>query len=483
MSCPISLIGTWCGVTRPIDVYRVLEAREPWHRLAVVAPQALTPLVGRKRDIGLLLDRWEQAQVGLGQVVVLVGEAGIGKSRLVAVLQDHIAGAAVAQVVCRGSAFHQHSAWYPLTEFFHRALHWQRHDTADAKLQKLIAALERYGLTVPEMVPVFAALLSLPLPPHRYPPLPLSPQRLRHQTFDALLTWLAALAAHGPVLFIVEDLHYVDPSTLEWLDLLLVQGPTARLLTLLTCRPAFQPPWRLQAHVSLLTLGRLSPTQTAQMVMGVAGGKTLPPDVLQQVVTKSDEVPLFIEELTKMVLESALLQEHEAYYALTAPLPALVIPSTLQASLMARLDRLSTAKGVVQLGATLGWVFAYEVLQAVSPLDEISLQHELARLVVAELLCQRVVPPQATTPSSMSSSRRSPISRCSRVRGSSTITTFHRYWLPTFRRRWRPSQNCWRITAPRRDSVLRPWGIGSGPASMPSSAGPTRKRSNTSLQL
>ena len=352
----------WRGVTRPIDVYRVREAREPWHRLAVMMPQALTPLVGRERDLGLLLDRSEQAQAGLGQVVILVGEAGIGKSRLVAVLQDQVAGAAVAQVECRGSALHQHSAWYLLIEFFYRALHWQRHDTADAKLQKLEAALQRDGLAVPEMVPVFAALLSLPLPPQRYPPLSLSSQRLRQQTFEVLLTWLAALAAQGPVLFMVEDLHDVDPSTLEWLDLLLAQGPTARLLTLLTCRPAFQPPWSLRAQMSLLTLGRLPPSHTVQMVTRVAGGKMLLSDVLQQVVVRSDGVPLFVEELTRMVLESGWLQEHEDHYALTAPLPALAIPSTLQASLMARLDRLTTAKGVAQLGATLGRMFAYEVL-------------------------------------------------------------------------------------------------------------------------
>ena len=247
-------------------------------------PQALTPLVGRERDLGLLLDRWEQAQAGLGQVVILVGEAGIGKSRLVAVLQDQVAGAAVAQVECRGSALHQHSAWYLLIEFFYRALHWQRHDTADAKLQKLEAALQRDGLAVPEMVPVFAALLSLPLSPQRYPPLSLSSQRLRQQTFEVLLTWLAALAAQGPVLFMVEDLHDVDPSTLEWLDLLLAQGPTARLLTLLTCRPAFQPPWSLRAQMSLLTLGRLPPSSApCRWSRGWPEARCYLSDVLQQV--------------------------------------------------------------------------------------------------------------------------------------------------------------------------------------------------------
>jgi class 3 adenylate cyclase/predicted ATPase len=384
------------GGARSMAVYRVLAASETQSRLDAVMPKAWTPLVGREREIGLLLERWEQARAGMGQVVVLIGEGGIGKSRLVAVLKEQVADTSTAQVECRGSPLHQQSALYPLIDFFHRALHWQRHDTADVKLQKLEAALAQYSPALTETVPLFAALLSLPLAPERYPPLSLSPHQQKHKTFEALLILLAALAAQRPVLFVVEDLHYLDPSTLEFLDLLLAQGPTARLLTLLTCRPTFQPPWSFRAHVALLTLGRLSPEQTAQMVTGVAEGKTLPPEVLQQVVTKSDGVPLFVEELTKMVLESGVLREHDGRYALAEPLTAVAIPSTLQDSLMARLDRLTTAKSVAQLGATLGRTFSYEVLQAVSPLDETTLQHELARLVAGELLYQRGVPPKAT---------------------------------------------------------------------------------------
>lgn len=384
------------GGARSMAVYRALAASETHSRPDAGMPRALTPLVGREREIELLLERWEHAQAGRGQVVVLVGEGGIGKSRLVAVLKEQVAGISSVQVECRGSPLHQQSAFYPLIDFFHRTLHWQRQDMADAKLQKLEAALSQYGVALPETVPLFAALLSLPLAPERYPPLSLAPQQQKHKTFAALLTLVEALAAQRPVLFIVEDLHYLDPSTLEFLDLLLAQGPTARLLTLLTCRPTFHPPWSFRAHVALLTLGRLPPEQTAQIVTGVAGGKTLPPEVLQHVVTKSDGVPLFVEELTRMVLESGVLREHEGRYALTEPLAAVVIPSTLQDVLMARLDRLTTAKSVAQLGATLGRTFSYEVLRAVSPLEETTLQHELARLVAGELLYQRGVPPQAT---------------------------------------------------------------------------------------
>ena len=251
-------------------------------------------------------------------------------------------------------------------------------------------------LPLAEVVPLLAALLALPLPEDRYPPLPLTPQRQRQKTLEALLTWLLALTEPQPVLFVVEDLHWVDPSTLEFLTLLVEQGPTARLLTLLTCRPEFQVPWGLRTHLTPIALQRLPQPQVEAMIARLTGGKALPPAVLQQVVTKTDGVPLFVEELTKTVLESGLLRETEEHYALTGPLPPLAIPATLHDSLMARLDRLGTVKAVAQLGAVLGRTFTYEVLQAVTPLDEAPLQQALARLVDAELLYQRGVPPQAT---------------------------------------------------------------------------------------
>src|SRR5207249_9404455 len=252
-----------------------------------------------------------------------------------------------------------------------------------------------YGLAQPEVVPLFAALLSLPLP-ERYPLLTLTPQRQKQKTLDALLAWLLIEATRQPVLFMVEDLHWIDPSTLEFLTLLIDQGPTARLLTLLTCRPEFHAPWGFRAHLTPLTLSRLPRPQATQMTVRVTGGKALPPEVVEQIVTKTDGVPLFVEELTKMVLASGLLREGEDHYALTGPLPPLAIPTTLHDSLMARLDRLATVKDVAQLGATIGRTFAYELLQAVSPLDEATLQHGLRQLVEAELVYQRGGPPQAT---------------------------------------------------------------------------------------
>ena len=241
---------------------------------------------------------------------------------------------------------------------------------------------------------LFAALLSLPLPAE-YGPLHWSPEQQKQQTLHALLTILLRIAAQQPVLFVLEDLHWVDPSTLELLSLIVDQGPTARLLALWTFRPDFSPSWTGRSHLTQITLPRLPRRQAVEMTGWVAR-KALPAEVVEQVVAKTDGVPLFVEELTKMVLESGLLQEHEERYELTGPLPPLAIPATLHDSLMARLDRLATVKALAQLGATLGREFSYELLRAVAPWDEATMQWGLHQLVAAEFLYQRGLPPQAT---------------------------------------------------------------------------------------
>jgi predicted ATPase len=328
-------------------------------------------------------------------VVWLSGEAGIGKSHLVQVLKEHVAHEPHLRWECRCSPYYQHSAFYPLIELFQRVLRWTSEDAPDDKLRKLEAALAPYPVSLPEVVPWVAALLSLPLP-DRYPPLSLPPERQKQKTLEALLRVLQALAASQPVLFIVEDLHWGDPSTLELLSLLIDQGPTAWILTLLVFRPEFRPPWGFRAYVTPLTLVRLPQQQTEVMVERVAHGKALPPEVVEQVVAKTDGVPLFVEELTKMVLESGLLQEREQRYELTGPLPPLAIPASLHDSLMARLDRLATVREIAQLGSVLGREFAYEVIRAVAPWEEPTLQHGLGQLVDAELIYPRGLPPQAT---------------------------------------------------------------------------------------
>jgi predicted ATPase len=224
----------------------------------------------------------------------------------------------------------------------------------------------------------------------------MSPEQQKQQTLQALLTILLRRAAQQPVLFVMEDLHWIDPSTLELLTLLVDQGPTARILALWTFRPDFSPPWTGRAHLTQVTLPRLPRRQATEMTARVAHSKALPPEVVEQVVAKTDGVPLFVEELTKMVLESGMLQEQEHHYELTAPLPPLAIPTTLHDSLMARLDRLAAVKGLAQLGATLGREFAYDLLQAVAPWDEDTVRRGLHQLVEAEFLYQQGLPPQAT---------------------------------------------------------------------------------------
>jgi class 3 adenylate cyclase/predicted ATPase len=380
------------GVDTPFQVYRVVRESGAQSRLDVPSPRGLTPLIGREAEVTLLLDRWTQMKDGRGQVVLLSGEAGIGKSRLVQVLKEHLASEPHMLLECRCSPYSTNSPLYPVIDLWQRVLRFETAETPADKLHRLEQTLAQYRLPLAETMPLFTALLSLP--DDRYPALALTPHRQRQKTLEALLALLMAYTAQEPLLLIVEDLHCVDPSTLECLSLLVDQGPTARMLTLCTFRPPFTPPWSSRAHIAQLTLTRLPRPQVERIVTAVARGKALPAEVVQQIVTKSDGVPLFVEELTKMVLESGLLRELEDHYVLMGPLPPLAIPATLHDSLMARLDRLGTARQVAQLGAMLGREFSYALIHAVSPFDETSLSQALATLVDAEVLYQRGVPPQ-----------------------------------------------------------------------------------------
>jgi tetratricopeptide (TPR) repeat protein len=364
-------------------------------RLEVAAAHGLTPLVGREPEVAILGERWARVKAGMGQVVVLEGEAGIGKSRLVQVLKDHVANEAHTRLECRGVSYYQHTAWYPITELVQRLLQWQPDTAPGETLRQLEAFLLPYPLALDEVVPLLAEILALPLPEERYPPQALTPEQQRHKTLDALLTLVGTLAERQPVLVIVEDLHWVDASTLELLGLLIDQVPTTCLYTVLTCRPTFESPWGFRTHLTRLTLNRLTPLQAEEMVGRMLGGKRLPAAVLQQIVAKTDGIPLFVEEVTKAVVESGLLTAVQDQGALRGPLPALAIPTTLHEALMARLDRLGSAKGVAQLGAILGHQFPYALLRTVSPLEDATLQRDLATLVAAELLYQRGQPPQA----------------------------------------------------------------------------------------
>ena len=319
-----------------------------------------------------------------------------GKSRLVEVLKDAVAHEPHTLCECRCSPYFQHTWLYPFIELLERTLAFDRRDSPDTKLQKLEGLLRHYHLDLEATVPLFAFPLSLPLPETRYASLTMTPQRQKQQTLAAILAFLLELAAHQPLLFILEDLHWSDPTTLELLDLVIGHTPAASLFLLLTCRQTFQPSWQHRSYLTEVTVNRLSREQMTRMAAHVAGGKPLPTEVLQQIVEKTDGVPLFVEEMVKALLESGYLQEVEGRYELGGALPSFAIPATLQDSLMARLDRLVSAKGIAQLGAVMGRQFSYELLEAVSHLDTLTLQRELGRLVEAELLYQRGLPPQAS---------------------------------------------------------------------------------------
>ena len=384
------------GVAEPVTISRVLGESGATSRLDVVQPRGLTPLVGREAEVALLLERWAQVKSGQGQVILLSGDAGIGKSRLVHMLQEQVAHESHTRWECRSAAYYQNTALFPVTDLFQRLFQFHAEDTPDTKVAKLEQALRQSRLPLTETVPLFAPFLALPLPEDRYAPLALSPQRQRQKTLESLVAILLAFAEHQPVLFIMEDLHWTDPTTLEWLTLVIEQIPTTSILTVLTCRSHFQPSWSHRSYLSEVAMHRLSQPQIERMSTHVAGGKTFPHAVMQQIIEKTDGVPLFVEEITKAILESGQLTAIDGHYALTGSFATFATPATLQDSLMARLDRLVTAKAVAQYAAVIGRQFSYALLQAVSQVDAAILQHELGRLVEAELIYQRGLPPQAT---------------------------------------------------------------------------------------
>lgn len=372
------------GVRHPVTLYRVVEPTGARSRLDVARAHGLTPLVGREDDLRLLSKHWEQARAGGGSVVLVTGEAGIGKSRLIEALSAQLAGEKHTRWECRCSPYHQQSALRPWIELAEGVLGFTREDSAPERLAKIDTGLTPYGLADAETLALWASLLSIPLP-EDHAPLNMTPARQKQKTFEALVKLLLAVAAQHPVVLVVEDLHWADPSTLELLAILVDQVPAARVLLLLTARLQFRPPWGPRSHVTLSTLERLPRHHATEMIERLTGGSSLPAALLEQIAARTDGIPLFVEELIKAILESGA----------SGAAPDR-IPATLQDSLMARLDRLGSAKAVAQLGATLGRQFPYELLRAVSSLDEATLARELSRLVDAELLYQRGLPPQTT---------------------------------------------------------------------------------------
>ena len=374
------------------------------------APIALTPLTGRDTEFNLLKDRWEQAQEGMGQIVLVVGEAGLGKSRLVQtitqlVYDEVMDGSSVAGgstsasldqespvIEWRCSQHFQNSELFPVSNFMERFLGFGRDQSATARFDRLARHLEDYGLGRPEFIALFAKVLFLPLD-ERYLAAGLTPAREREETFRVLRQWLRAYSAKRPVLFVVEDLHWSDASSLEFLGQFISEGPHDRILTVLTFRPEFKIPWPAMAHQTILALNRLTRRQVAEWMRRDSGGP-LPESLVAQIYQRTGGVPLLVEEFTRMARESAVFESVRNVSKPDAAGSAGAIPATLQELVIARLDRISSNLEVAQLAATLGRQFDYEVLAAVATVDEPTLRTELAKLVSAGILYNQGQPPQ-----------------------------------------------------------------------------------------
>jgi len=383
------------GIEDPVRAFHVLGAGAAESRFDALHGATLAPLVGREQELALLLARFERAKDGDGQVVLLCGEAGIGKSRLVRALRERLGEEPFTMLSHFCSPYHTNSALYPIIGFLERAANLGRDEPAERQLDKIESLLERTADSVGEVTPLIADLLGVPAG-ERYPPLDLTPQEKKGKTLKALAGQLTALAAHQPVLAFYEDAHWADHSTIELLGMVIDGVQRVPALVLITLRPEFVPPWPGYAHVTTLSLNRLSQRQVTAIVEQVTSGKSLPTEVGDQILAKTDGVPLFAEELTKTMLESGFLEEQADRFVLRGPLPPLAVPSTLQASLMARLDRLAPVKEVAQIGAVIGRDFSHELLATITPLGAHTLRAALAQLLAAELVFRRGVPPDVT---------------------------------------------------------------------------------------
>ena len=381
------------GIAQPVAAYLVREASGAYSRFEAKARRhGLIPLVGREEEISPLLRRWEQAKAGEGQVVLISGESGLGKSRILQGFRERMYEELRNRILYYCSPYHRDTPFYPQIDQLQRALRFQKPDSADRKLDKLSATLRLLGLPEATLAPLFASLVSIPTG-DRYPPLSASPEDIKKRTMDACLRVMEAMAAQSPVLMAAEDLHWIDASTLELLKHLIERIPSNRVLFVATSRPEFEWPWGDRPYITRVALRRLTRGESAALVQTVAGGKPLPDEVLEQIVARTDGVPLFVEELTKTALESGALEDRGDSYALSGPLPAFAIPASLHESLMARLDRLAPVKEVAQVAAALGRTFTRELLASISRVADSALENALAQLVDAELIYRRGLPP------------------------------------------------------------------------------------------
>ncbi len=371
------------GIACPMQLYRAVQPSVVRRRTRSPAARARTPVVGRDDEMRLLLSRWERACEGEGQLVIVAGEAGIGKSRLIEEFRARIKPVPHLWIECAGEQFFENTPFHAVTQMLNQGLGWRGDESKEERIIQIERSLEMSRMKLRETVPLIAEMLNLPIP-EKYPPVMLAPDQKRKRLLAALAGWVFGATRTQPLVLALEDLHWVDPSTLELQHTLVEQAATARLMLLFTARPEFRASWLMRAHHAQITLNRLNDRQTREMVAGVAARSALAKDMIDTVVKRTDGVPLFAEELTRLILEG------------DGRSVAREIPATLHDSLTARLDRLGSAKEVAQVAAVIGREFFYELLQAVLPMPEAELQSALAKLADAELIYARGIPPEAT---------------------------------------------------------------------------------------
>lgn len=385
--------ATLKGWSEPIQAWQAIGATGVANRFQAHHPTALTPLIGRDEEVELLTRRWHTVTQGSGRAVLVTGEPGIGKSHVVCAADELLGRETHTTLSYLCSSHHSNSSLYPFISQLERAAGFERSGSASAKRSKLERLFSESGLTGVDIAAI-ATLLSLPADPSR-PLETLTPQKRKEATFAALFALLEKLAKRQPVFIIFEDIHWIDPTSLELLTLMIERLPKMRILLVMTARPEFTPPWPSHAHISTVQLARFNREDGAALVERVTGGKPLPQEIMTEILSRTDGIPLFVEELTKALLESGQLQEQSDRYVVERSLPYLTIPATLHASLIARLDRLSAAREVAQIGAVIGREFSYELLNAIAGFPKKKLDEALEQLTHSELIFRRGVAPQA----------------------------------------------------------------------------------------
>ncbi|MEP2533492.1 adenylate/guanylate cyclase domain-containing protein [Shimia sp.] len=381
------------GISRPVDVYVVQGEHDASTIAGANLSTSSAPLVGRETELSLLMDRWSNAVEGEGQVFVLSGEAGIGKSQISAAFVNNLEGQPHRILQFQCSPYYANTTFYPVIGYIERSAGFSRHDANVTKLDKLETLLQTVFDDTASVVALFAAMLSLPL--DRYPAIGLEPLKQREKTIDAFVDFLAGQSKQSPLLFLFEDLHWCDASTLDMLEAAVQRVENLPVFLLITHRPEFESPWQSFGHVTQYNLNRLPKRHSLSIVDGVTKGKKLPRQIVDQILEKTDGIPLFVEELTRTVLDAGFLVENDGAYILEGPLPPFAVPSSLQDSLMAKLDRLSPLKDVAQTGASIGREFSFELLAFVSPQTNQDLQNSLQELVQNELISVRGTPPDS----------------------------------------------------------------------------------------